>query len=102
MPSEDQRLPGPARALLVIDQPLLADVVKLALNHGQYNTHVVQTSEEAVMALVDWQPHLVVLDMDIAGSTILERRSGATLQIGRIPIIALTRRGDLKAKLAAF
>ena len=44
----------------------------------------------------------IALDMDIAGSTILERRGDATVQDGRLPVIALTRRGDLKAKLAAL
>jgi len=102
MTSQDQRLRGPARALLVIDQPVLADVVKLSLNHGHYRTRMAQTVEEAATALSEWRPHLVVLDMDIAGSTILERRGDATVQDGRLPVIALTRRGDLKAKLAAF
>ena len=40
MTSQDQRLRGPARALLVIEQAVLADIVKLALKHGQYNTTV--------------------------------------------------------------
>jgi DNA-binding response OmpR family regulator len=52
--------------------------------------------------LADWRPHLVVLDMEIAGSMILERLGGPTRQGDRCPVIALTRRGDLKAKLAAF
>ena len=47
-------------------------------------------------------PHLVILDMDIAGSGILERLAGPMREGGRLPVIALTRRGDLKAKLAAF
>jgi DNA-binding response OmpR family regulator len=102
MTSRDQRLRGPARALLVIDQLVLADVVKLALNHGHYTTRVTQTVEEAATALSDWRPHLLVLDMDIAGSTILERHCDAPAQDSRLPVIALTRRGDLKAKLAAF
>jgi DNA-binding response OmpR family regulator len=96
------RLRGPARALLVIDQPVLADVVKLALNHGHYGTRTVQTVDEAASALIDWRPQLVVVDMDIAGSGILERLREVTGQGGRQPVIALTRRGDLKAKLAAF
>ena len=40
--------------------------------------------------------------MDIAGSRILERLADATREGGRLPVIALTRRGDLKAKLMAF
>ena len=102
MTSHDQRLRGPARALLVIDQLVLADVVKLALNHGHYSTRVAQTVEEASKVLVGWRPHLVVLDMDIAGREILERPADTTQESDYVPVIALTRRGDLKAKLTAF
>ena len=102
MTSQDQRFRGPARALLVIDQRVLADVVKLALSHGHYTTRVADTAEQVSTALTDWRPHLLVLDMDIAGSGILERLGGATPAGGRLPVIALTRRGDLKSKLAAF
>lgn len=102
MTSHDHRLRSPARALLVIDRPLLADVVKLALNHGQYSTRVAQTVAEASQALADWRPHLAVLDMDIEGSRILERLADETRAGGPLPVIALTQRGDLKAKLMAF
>jgi len=101
--SHDHRLRGPARALLAIDQRVLADMVKLALNHGHYDTRVTQTAEEASTILADWRPHLVVLDMDTAGSKILERIVDASRTADSPPpVIALTRRGDLKAKLAAF
>ena len=102
MTSQDQRFRGPARALLVIDQRVLADVVNLALSHGHYTTRVADTAEQVSTALADWQPHLLVVDMDIAGSGILERLGGATPAGGRLPVIALTRRGDLKSRLAAF
>lgn len=98
----DPRLYGPARALLIIDQLPLAEVVRHALNHGQYNTHVTATVAEAERALADWKPHLVVLDEDIRGSSELERLGDAGGPIDRLPIVALTRRGDLKAKLDAF
>jgi DNA-binding response OmpR family regulator len=102
MPSHDQRLRGPARALLVIDQSTLAEVVRLALNHGHYNTRVAPTVEEAGSELAGWRPHLIVLDMDIAAGTLLDRLGDATRQGDRFPVIALTRRGDLKTKLRAF
>lgn len=102
MTSQTERLRDPARALLVIDQFVLADVVKLALHHGQYSISVARTADEALVTLADWHPHLVVLDMDAAGSRILERLADGTQAGGRLPIIALTRRGDLKSKLAAF
>ena len=101
-PSRDQRLRSPARALLVIDQRVLAEVVSLALNHGHCISRVASTGQEATSAVADWSPHLVVLDMDIEGNEMLKRFATATLQGGRLPVIALTRRGDLKSKLAAF
>jgi DNA-binding response OmpR family regulator len=101
MTSHDQRLRSPARALLVIDQPVLAEIVKLALNHGSYSTRIAPTLEEAAAALTEWQPHLAILDMDIAGNVLLERLRPAQ-EVRHLPVIALTRRGNLKAKLAAF
>jgi two-component system, OmpR family, KDP operon response regulator KdpE len=101
MTSPDQRLRGPARALLVIDAPVLADVVRLALNHGHYDIRVASTVEQASTVVTEWRPHLVVLDMDSAANVILERLSDAATD-ERVPVVALTRRGDLKSKLAAF
>lgn len=101
-PSRDQRLRSPARALLVIDQRVLADGVSLALNHGRYIIRVASTGQEATSAVADWSPHLVVIDMDIEENEMLKRFATATLKGGRFPVIALTRRGDLKSKLLAF
>ena len=101
MTSHDQRLRSPARALVVVEQPALAELVRLALYHGQYNARMARTVAEAAAELTGWRPHLVVIDMDIAGGAILDRLRPA--QHGRhLPVIALTRRGDLKAKLTAF
>jgi DNA-binding response OmpR family regulator len=99
--SQDPRYRGPARALLAIDQRVLADIVTLALSHGHYITRVADTAEQVSTALTDWRPHLLVVDMDIAGGGIPERLGGATPG-GLLPVIALTRRGDLNSKLAAF
>jgi DNA-binding response OmpR family regulator len=95
-------LRGAARVLLVMDQPVLTEVVKLALSHGVLKTGVVQTAGEATVAVTDWRPHLVVIDMDVAGGAILDQLDYRRPQAGRLPVIALTRRGDLKTKLAAF
>jgi len=100
--SWNQQSRGPARALIVIDQPVLADTVKLALGHGHYSARVARSVDEATAMLVDWRPHLLILDMDVVGSGTLERLTDITQESGRLPVIALTRRGDLKAKLEAF
>ncbi|HYH06195.1 MAG TPA: response regulator transcription factor [Thermoanaerobaculia bacterium] len=86
----------------MIDQRVLSDVVSLALNNGRYVVRVTPTGQEARAAVTDWSPHLVLLDMDIEGNEMLQRFATATLKSGRLPVIALTRRGDLKSKLAAF
>jgi DNA-binding response OmpR family regulator len=100
--SQDQRLRGPARAVLVIREAVLADLIKLALGHGHYTTRTAQSIEEVVTALADWGPHLVVLEMDTAETTVMERLASAIRGSGGLPVIAFTRRGDLKAKLLAF
>lgn len=101
MTSSDQRLRGPARALLVID-PVLSEVVKLALDHGHYHVRSASTIEEAAKLLGEWRPHLVVLDMDAPGNVILERLADKKAKGEGPPVVALTRRGDLKSKLSAF
>ena len=63
MTSWNQQSRGPARALIVIDQPVLADTVKLALGHGHYSARVARSVDEATAMLVDWRPHLLILDM---------------------------------------
>jgi len=92
----------PARALLITDQPLLAAVVEMALNHGTYTTRVALSAPEAVDVLKQWQPHLAVIDMDINDGEIMNWLEQTQARSERIPIVALTRRGDLKTKLAAF
>ena len=100
--SKDARLRGPARALLVIEEPVLAGIVTLALNDGHYQARVCPTIAETSTLLAGWRPHLVVLDMETEGSGILECLAEASQNAAAPPVIALTRRGDLKAKLTAF
>jgi DNA-binding response OmpR family regulator len=97
-----RELGNAARVLLVMDQPVLAEYTKLALNHGAYLTRVVSNGAATLAMLGTWRPHLAVVDMDLAEGEILERFGSTTPPVDRIPVIALTRRGDLKTKLAAF
>jgi DNA-binding response OmpR family regulator len=90
----------PARVLVLLDQPLVAEVVAFTLNHGVYEARTATSVEEAMALLKEWRPHVAVIDMDIGGDQIVEQTHGPSgLQI---PVLALTRRGDLKTKLAAF
>jgi len=93
---------GEARVLVLLDQPLLAELVRLTLNHGVYVTKDAQNLDEALRALADWQPHLAMLDMELGGRQFLEKLGGGQGKGTRIPVLGLTRRGDLRTKLDAF
>jgi two-component system, OmpR family, KDP operon response regulator KdpE len=94
---------GPIRVLVVEDQRLVVELVKLTLNHGVYVTREARDAVTAATVLAEWQPHLAVVDMDLGDDQLLQRIGGVGLRPGaRVPTIALTRRGDLKNKLAAF
>jgi DNA-binding response OmpR family regulator len=88
--------------MLVIEKPMLAELIKLTLNHGVYTTRAVSTLAQVETTLTQWQPHLVVLDMDLDGMQVLATLRAKDGGGGRLPVIGLTRRGDLRTKLAAF
>jgi two-component system, OmpR family, alkaline phosphatase synthesis response regulator PhoP len=102
MLTDDHAPPRTARVLLVIDQPVLVRVIQLALTHGPYLTQVADSVAAADVALVAWQPHLVIVDMDLVTCTFLEHVRAGEIPGTPRPVIALTRRGDLATKLAAF
>ncbi len=90
------------RVLLVVDRDMLAGVIQLALNHGRATTRVASTVTDGVATLATWRPHLAILDLDLVDGEFLDGLGGTPLGGARIPVIGLTRRGDLKAKLLAF
>src|SRR5215213_7294878 len=96
---------GPARVLLVLDQPVLASVIELALAHvhGRFRARVAPTAAAATELLAEWRPDLAVVDVDLARGEMLARLGyTAPPSAARVPVVALTRRGDLQGKLAAF
>ncbi|HUG15697.1 MAG TPA: response regulator transcription factor [Thermomicrobiales bacterium] len=96
------RFRGPARVLLVIDQRVLADVVSMTLNHGVYSTRIEASTESARTLLASWRPHLIIIDMDLVGANDVQVLGAAGVDGARLPVIGLTRRGNLRVKLAAF
>src|SRR5215212_12103612 len=102
MDADVRAIRGPALVLIVADQPVLAEVVRLALNHGRFTAQIARTAEEALATLADWRPHLAVVDADVGDGMLLDRLGDTTAVEDRVPVMALTRRGDLRTKLAAF
>ena len=86
----------------MLDRPMLIELIKLTLNHGVYTTRTAVTVDEVATALTGWRPHLAILDMDLDGAQHHGAARGDTCGRERLPVIGLTRRGDLKTKLAAF
>ena len=94
---------GPVRVLLVLDRRTVVEMIKLTLNHGVYMTRTAASEDAAATILGDWQPHLVIFDADLDGQRVMHHVAArAEIGAARLPAIALTRRGDLRTKLAAF
>jgi two-component system KDP operon response regulator KdpE len=95
----------PTRVLLVLDQPVVAELIKLTLDHGPFETRQAVGAAEALIVLGQWRPHLVLLDMElegVGGARVMDRIGPRGSGGAPLPAIALTRRGDLRTKLAAF
>ena len=89
------------RVLVVLGDLRLANTVEFTLQHGIYVRRSEGTVKSARAAIADWRPQLLLLDIDLEGGAgiqlIDEARAG-----GPLGVIALTRRSDLRGKLAAF
>jgi DNA-binding response OmpR family regulator len=86
--------------LIVVDQPL-ANLVALTLNHGKYETRIVNDAARGRAELEAWRPHLMLVDLDADDAKSLAL-IGQRVANRRVPTIAFSKRGDLKTKLAAF
>jgi DNA-binding response OmpR family regulator len=92
------------RAFILHDRALVVDLIELTLNHGLFVVRAAATLAQAESILAEWRPHLSVVDMDHDDAVPLLRLLGAssTLRQSVVPVLGLTRRGDLKTKLHAF
>jgi DNA-binding response OmpR family regulator len=92
------------RALVLHDRQLVVDLIELTLNHGLFVVRAVTSLADAEAILADWRPDLSVVDMDHDDSGPLLQLLGASNSLTQslVPVLGLTRRGDLKTKLRAF
>jgi DNA-binding response OmpR family regulator len=100
--SVSPRIQGEARVLVLLDQPIVAEAVRLTLNHGRYVTRDATDAREARRVIADWQPHLALLDLELGGRELLAEWGGGGAAATHIPVVGLTRRGDLQTRLDAF
>src|SRR5581483_8318423 len=82
---------GPARVLLVLDRPVLVELVKMTLNHGVYTMRRASVLAEIKTVLAEWRPHLALVDMDLDGAQIMALLGATPVGGVRLPVIGLTR-----------
>jgi two-component system, OmpR family, alkaline phosphatase synthesis response regulator PhoP len=96
---------SPRRAFVLHDTALLVDLIELTLNHGLFVVKAAQQLADAEAIVDKWRPHIGVVDMDHEDSVALMDHLGAGNALAGdvlLPVLGLTRRGDLKTKLKAF
>jgi two-component system, OmpR family, response regulator len=87
------------RVLVVDDEPNIVDVVTMALRFQGFAVESAQTGADALRAVSDFRPHLMVLDVmlpDMEGFDVAQRLGA---QRARVPIIFLTARDDTADKI---
>lgn len=94
---------GPVRKVLLrIAEDELCRLAMLTMKHGPYECRRLPSIAEAVGTIATYAPHLLILDIDddsgAAIELITDRGDG---KLG-VPLIALTRRTDLRRQLDAF
>jgi len=93
-----------SRILVVDDEPSITDLLTMALRYEGMEVHVAHRGRDALDAMVDFRPHLVVLDVmlpDLSGFEVLERMGRDRIG-GRLPVLFLTARDTLDDKLRGF
>lgn len=85
------------RVLLVLDRPTLIELIKLTLNHGAYTIRTIATAAVET-SVAEWQPQLLVLDMDLDGTQIIVLVSRKMLAHGHLPEYSWVRRASVLRK----
>ena len=87
------------RVLVVDDEPNIVDVVTMALRFQGFAVETAGTGTEALSAVAEFRPHIIVLDVmlpDMEGFDVAQRLGA---QRARVPILFLTARDDTADKI---
>jgi DNA-binding response OmpR family regulator len=90
------------RCLVVTHDRFLARLVDLLLDHGAYERKVLTDAHGAEQTIDEWRPHLVILDIDIDEGRGMDLVDQWKRRTERLPIIGVTRRSTIEARLGAF
>ena len=92
----------PVRVLAVLEFRALLTLVMQSLGHDTFRVRMAPTTPTALASCRDWQPHLVIVDMDVDDVRLVQQLGQHSASDVRRPLIGLTRRSDLRTRLAAF
>jgi two-component system OmpR family response regulator len=87
------------RVLVVDDEPNIVDVIAMALRYQGFTVESAGTGREAIAAVSDFKPHLMLLDImlpDMEGFDVARRLGGERAEL---PIIFLTARDATEDKV---
>ncbi len=85
-----------ARVLVLVSERVVAERVRVALNDSRIELRLARDQPEATGLLESWRPDLAIVEVDT------EQFTEIGTAFARLPVIALTRQGDLQTKLSAF
>jgi two-component system alkaline phosphatase synthesis response regulator PhoP len=88
--------------LVLLDSPMLVELVSLTLNHGLCTVCTAETAEQVAESLSEWQPHLLLLDMALDGLAILQQIKTKRVVDPTPLVMGLVGQVDLRSKLSAF
>jgi two-component system OmpR family response regulator len=87
------------RVLVVDDEPNIAEVITMALRYQGFAVLTAETGREAIAAVAEFKPHLMVLDVmlpDMEGFEVAQRLGA---QRAQVPIVFLTARDATEDKI---
>lgn len=90
------------KIVISIEDDELARLVLLTLKHGPYQTVRTESLETLRQMVANYGPHLVLLDIDDADGRAIDLLDARDQGELIIPVIALTRRSDLRRQLEAL
>jgi len=91
------------RILLVDDDELIISMLSRALLKEGYETYLLHSSEQAVEKIIEWQPHALLLDVDLgAGANGLDILESLRAEECDFPIVMLTADDSAESAIRAL
>ncbi|GFG99109.1 response regulator transcription factor [Mycobacterium timonense] len=93
---------NPINVLVVDDEPVLAEMVSMALRYEGWNISTAGDGESAIAAARNQRPDVVVLDVmlpDMSGLDVLHKLRG---EIPQLPVLLLTAKDAIEDRIAGL